>query len=58
MDLAGVRGGQAIVLAGVNYRRHLEMPLLDRFAEAEIPMSGLMLGQQLSWLKGEMNACN
>ncbi|MCA1379349.1 hypothetical protein I6F34_00745 [Bradyrhizobium sp. BRP05] len=51
MDLAGVRGDEAIVLAGVNYRRHLEMPLLDRFAEVDVPMAGLMLGQQLSWLK-------
>lgn len=33
MDLAGVRGYEAIVLAGINYRRHLNMALLDRFAE-------------------------
>lgn len=50
MDLSGVRGNEAIVLAGLNYRRHLEMALLDRFVEVEVPMSGLMLGQQLSWL--------
>ncbi|MEY9138456.1 hypothetical protein ABIE79_009984 [Bradyrhizobium diazoefficiens] len=50
MDLAGVRGNEAIVLAGINYRRHLNMALLDRFAEVEVPMEGLMLGQQLSWL--------
>ncbi|WGD50739.1 hypothetical protein QA641_34920 [Bradyrhizobium sp. CB1650] len=50
MDLAGVRGNEAIVLAGINYRRLLNMALLDRFAEVEVPMEGLMLGQQLSWL--------
>ncbi|WP_162496312.1 DUF6884 domain-containing protein [Bradyrhizobium canariense] len=50
MDLARVGGDTAIVLAGQNYRRHLNMALLDRFAEVEVPMSGLMLGQQLSWL--------
>jgi hypothetical protein len=55
IDLARVRGDEAIVLAGINYRRHLEMPLLDRFKEVEVPMSGLMLGQQLSWLSKRMN---
>jgi hypothetical protein len=50
MDLKWVRGGTAILLAGLNYRRHLEKGLLDRFAEVEVPMSGLRLGQQLSWL--------
>jgi hypothetical protein len=49
-----VRGDEAIVLAGLNYRRHLEMALLDRFAEVDVPMSGLMLGQQLSWLSKKL----
>jgi hypothetical protein len=54
MDLARVRGDEALVLAGLNYRRHLEMALLDRFAEVEVPMSGLMLGQQLNWLSKKL----
>jgi hypothetical protein len=51
MDLAQVHGDEAIVLAGLNYRRHLEMPLLDRFKEVVVPMPGFAFGEQLSWLK-------
>ncbi|MGC0389142.1 DUF6884 domain-containing protein [Bradyrhizobium sp. USDA 241] len=51
MDLAQVRGDEAVVLAGLNYRRHLEMPLLDRFKEIVVPMPGFAFGEQLSWLK-------
>ena len=51
MDLAQVYGDEAIVLAGLNYRRHLEMPLLDRFREVVVPMPGFAFGEQLSWLK-------
>lgn len=51
MDLAQVRGDEAVVLAGLNYRRHLEMPLLDRFKEVVVPMPGFAFGEQLSWLK-------
>jgi hypothetical protein len=50
MDMIRLGGGTAIVLAGLNYRRHLEHALLDRFAEVEIPMSGLRMGEQLRWM--------
>jgi len=43
-------GRKAIILAGLNYRRGLITPLLDYYGEVEVPMEGLMLGQQLSWL--------
>jgi hypothetical protein len=48
MDLAQVYGDEAIVLAG---RRHLELPLLDRFKEVVVPMPGFAFGERLSWLK-------
>ena len=56
MDLAQVHGDEAIVLAGLNYRRHLEMPLLDRFREVVVPMPGFAFGEQLSWLKEHTDA--
>jgi hypothetical protein len=43
-------GGMAVILAGLNYRRGLITPLLDRFGEVEVPMNGLTMGRQLSWL--------
>jgi hypothetical protein len=43
-------GSKAIILAGKNYRRGLITPLERMFGEVEVPMEGLMLGQQLSWL--------
>ena len=54
MDLIQLRGGTAVVLAGLNYRRHLEVALLDRFAEVEVPMTGLRMGEQLSWLSSNV----
>jgi len=45
--LAGTR---AIVLAGTNYREFLMPTLRFVFGNVEVPMEGLMMGQQLSWL--------
>lgn len=47
LNLSGVK---AIVLAGKNYRQFLMAELLTRFDQADVPMEGLMMGQQLSWL--------
>jgi hypothetical protein len=43
-------GDRAIILAGKNYRRGLITPLLRTFGDVEVPMEGLMMGQQLQWL--------
>lgn len=41
---------KVVILAGEKYRAHL-MPYLEaRFAYIEIPMKGLKIGEQLSWL--------
>jgi hypothetical protein len=50
MEMKELFGSKVIVLAGLNYRRHLIHDLLDRFGEVDIPMSGLKMGEQLSWL--------
>ncbi len=43
-------GNRVIVLAGLNYRRGLISPLEKMYGSVEVPMEGLMMGQQLSWL--------
>ncbi|SDK38577.1 DUF6884 domain-containing protein [Bradyrhizobium ottawaense] len=43
-------GERAIIFAGLNYRRDLISPLLRTFDEVQVPMEGLKMGQQLSWL--------
>jgi len=43
-------GTKAIILAGLNYRRGLITPLQKMYGTVEVPMEGLMIGQQLSWL--------
>ncbi|MEH2517536.1 cytoplasmic iron level regulating protein YaaA (DUF328/UPF0246 family) [Bradyrhizobium sp. AZCC 1610] len=48
-------GSRAIVLAGKNYREFLMDPLMLRFKSVEVPMDGLMMGQQLSWLSKRVN---
>ncbi|MGX9944816.1 DUF6884 domain-containing protein [Bradyrhizobium denitrificans] len=49
-----LRGDRAIVLAGQNYREFLMKPLIMRFERVIVPMEGLMMGQQLSWMKNEL----
>ena len=44
---------EIIVLAGARYREHLEPYLRRRFPAVGIPMEGLRIGEQLSWLKNE-----
>jgi hypothetical protein len=39
-----------VILAGLNYRRGLITPLENMYGTVEVPMEGLMMGQQLSWL--------
>ena len=46
----GLFGDRAIVLAGKNYRQHLINPLILCFKQIDVPMEGLMMGQQLQWL--------
>ena len=42
---------EVIVFAGQRYREHLEDYLRHRFNSMKVPMEGLRIGQQLSWLK-------
>lgn len=44
-------GTKAIVLAGTNYREFLMPTLRMLFSDVDVPMEGLMMGQQLSWMK-------
>ncbi len=44
---------EVIILAGARYREHLESYLRRRFPSVRIPMRGLRIGEQLSWLKNE-----
>jgi hypothetical protein len=43
-------GTKAIVLAGTSYREFLMPTFKLLFNKVEVPMEGLMMGQQLSWL--------
>ena len=43
-------GSKAVILAGLSYRRGLITPLEKMYGEVEVPMEGLMMGEQLSWL--------
>ena len=42
---------EVVVLAGARYRENLMAYLRARFPEAHIPMEGLQIGRQLSWMK-------
>nr|WP_315782448.1 DUF6884 domain-containing protein [Bradyrhizobium sp. SZCCHNPS1003] len=46
-----LRGTRAVVLAGQNYREFLMNPLTARFDTVDVPMKGLQMGEQLSWMK-------
>ena len=43
-------GDQLVILAGMKYREFLVDPLGARGFQVEIPMEGLRIGEQLSWL--------
>lgn len=51
MEQKRLAGEKAIVLAGVEYREFLMSTLRGRFEKVAVPMEGMMMGQQLSWLK-------
>lgn len=42
---------KVVLLAGRKYREHLETMLINSGCQIEVPMAGLGIGQQLSWLK-------
>ncbi len=50
MEQNGVHGGRLLILAGQIYRSGLMQFLWTRFDEIGIPMDGLKIGEQLSWL--------
>ena len=42
-------------LAGKAYREHLEPELRSRGITVNVPMEGMRIGEQLSWLDGQLN---
>ena len=54
MDDLDVRGDTAVVLAGQRYREFLLTPLFVRFENVNVPMKGLQMGEQLSWMKNTL----
>lgn len=56
-QLQGVvqEGDQVIFLAGVKYRENLIPPLQKRDCIIDIPMKGLRIGEQMSWLNQKLN---
>lgn len=52
-DLRKVLGrfDKAVILAGDRYRRYLEPRIAEVGIECDVPLRGLGIGQQLSWLK-------
>ena len=47
-------GDQVILLAGQRYREHLLEPLRILGCDVKIPMKGLRIGEQKSWLKDKL----
>ena len=43
-------GDQVVLLAGMKYREFLVSPLRSTGFHVEVPMEGLRIGEQLSWL--------
>jgi len=43
--------GEVVILAGVKYRENLMTHLQARFPKVSVPMEGLQIGRQLSWMK-------
>jgi hypothetical protein len=44
-------GDHVVILAGVRYRENLVNPIQEMGCNVEIPMQGLLFGEQKSWLK-------
>lgn len=53
MDERLPEANEVAILAGIRYRQYLEAYLSDRFSSVSVPMQGLGIGKQLSWLKNE-----
>lgn len=47
-------GDQVILLAGQRYREYLLEPIRILGCDVKIPMKGLRIGEQLSWLKEKL----
>jgi cytoplasmic iron level regulating protein YaaA (DUF328/UPF0246 family) len=45
-----IAGDKIVILAGQKYREFLVEPLRSVICQVEIPMEGLHIGEQLSWL--------
>jgi len=43
-----------VILAGTRYREFIMSELTNRVAEVEVPLEGLRIGEQLSWLSGKI----
>jgi hypothetical protein len=43
-----------VILAGIKYREYLVEPLLRLGCDVEIPLAGMKIGEQLSWLKSKL----
>jgi hypothetical protein len=56
MSDLNVKGDLAFVLAGERYREFLMNRLAIRFDAVKIPMEGLQMGEQLSWMKNALGA--
>lgn len=51
MDEMMPKADVVVVLAGVKYRENLMAYLRGRFPRVTVPMEGLQIGRQLSWMK-------
>jgi hypothetical protein len=47
-------GDHVVILAGMRYRENLVGPIQQMGCSVEIPMEGLGIGKQLSWLKRQI----
>ena len=54
-QLRGELGGvdRIVILAGARYREFIMPALTESVAEVEVPLEGLRIGEQLSWLLGK-----
>ena len=48
------KGDHIVVLAGLKYREFLVEPLRSAGCQVDVPMEGLRIGEQLSWLSKQI----
>jgi len=48
------KGDHIVILAGMKYREFLVEPLLSAGCKFDVPMEGLRIGEQLSWLSKQV----